>query len=299
VKTAIGIDVGGTKVALGLVDENGRLSSPRRIANLDAHDPQALLALVASEVRSLVAAAGPVTAVGVGVCELVDSTGEIVSSTAIPWTRAEIVEALSESAPVTLDPDVTAAAVAEARHGAGRDLHSFVYMTVGTGISHCFVVEGRPYMGARGFAQLIGSSPVTLPTTQGRVTVALEAVASGPALARRYREGANAEDVLRAAENGDETAAAVVAEAAAVLGSFVALLVNVLDPHGIVVGGGLGSAGGRYWDHVVDAARRAIWAEPARALPIRRAELGAAAGVIGAGMIALDTVEPCVWPVTA
>jgi glucokinase len=297
-EAAIGIDVGGTKTALGIVTADGALTSPRRLANRDAADANALLAAVAAEARALAGLVEPeatLAGIGVGICELVDRDGEIRSSSSIPWTRADVVGALGSLAPVTLEADVRAAALAEAQLGAGRRFSSFVYVTVGTGISHCLVDGGVPYLGAHGIAQLIGSSRVTIPcrSCDSLATAALEDVAGGPALVRRYngdgrRRVDTAEEVLRKAEDGDPVAARAVDEAATILGSFVALLVNVLDPSGVVVGGGLGSARGAYRETMADAARAAVWSDLARTVPIVPAELGPDAGVVGAGLTALQ-----------
>ena len=88
--------------------------------------------------------------------------------------------------------------------------------------------------------------------------------------------------MLAAADRGDPDAARVVRDAAEALGSGVGFLVNVLDPEAVVVGGGLGLAGGLYWDALIDSVRRHVWAEATRDLPIVRAELGTDAGLIGA-----------------
>jgi glucokinase len=297
-EAAIGIDVGGTKTALGIVTADGALAAPRRLANRDAAGADALLAAVAAEARGLAELVEPeatLVGIGVGICELVDRDGEIRSSTSIPWTRAGLDAALGSLAPVTLEADVRAAALAEARLGAGRRFSSFVYVTVGTGISHCLVDGGVPYLGSRGIAQLIGSSRVTIPcpSCDSLTAAALEDVAGGPALVRRYDGGAreaagSAEEVLRRAEAGDPVAARAAEEAGTILGSFVALLVNVLDPAGVVVGGGLGSAPGPYWEAMVASARAAVWSELAQSVSIVPAELGADAGVVGAGLAALQ-----------
>jgi glucokinase len=298
---AIGIDVGGTKVGLAVVAEDGTLSERRRIAIRDVHDADALLVAVAEETRGLAAAlddGSELVGVGVGICELVDLDGEIRSSTSIGWKRADLAAALGSVAPVTVEPDVGVAALAEARIGAGRAFPSFVYLTVGSGISHCLVDGGIPYRGVHGIAQLIGSSRLTVPCPDGGAStaMALEEVAAGPALVRRYNGQAEeavvaAEDLLERVHTGDEVAARVVREAAAVLGSFVALLVNVLDPAGVVVGGGLGSAPGPYWETMVGSARAAVWSDVARGVPIVRAGLGADAGVVGAGLAALRSSQ--------
>ena len=118
----------------------------------------------------------------------------------------------------------------------------------------------------------------------------LEAVASGPALAAAFNVD-RAEDVLAAADRGDPDAVRVVRDAAEALGSGVGFLVNVLDPEAVVVGGGLGLAGGLYWDAFVDSVRRHVWAEATRDLPIVPAELGTDAGLIGAAAHARDQAD--------
>jgi glucokinase len=252
---ALGIDVGGTKIAIGTVFADGRLEGRAEIATAGA------------TLDDVVAAAGnaAVAAVGVGICELVDNDGEVRSAVSVPWTSAHLRAAFAELGPVTVEADVRAAAVAEARFGAGRAFSSFVYVTVGTGISHCLVVDGEPYRGAHGYAQLSGSAALsfTCPHCGETVRLSVEEVASGASRAR------------------DATA----------LGSLVALLVNVLDPEAVVVGGGLGSAPGEYWNALVRAAREHVWADEARELPIVQAGLGADAGVIGAGWIGLRAAE--------
>jgi glucokinase len=255
---AIGIDIGGTKIAVGAVFGDGRLEHLTQMST--AGTSLERVAAAAARIAEQVDAVG----VGVGICELVDDEGRIQSTTSVSWTEADLAAALGR---VTIDADVRAAAIAEARFGAGRTFSSFLYLTVGTGISHCLVLDGEPYRGAHGHAQLSGSAAVSFvcPHCGERVRLSVEDVASGAALA----SGAAAED------------------AATTLGSLIALLVNVLDPEAVVVGGGLGTAGGGYWDALVSATREHVWAERVRALPIQQAGLGAHSGVIGAGWIGL------------
>jgi glucokinase len=168
-------------------------------------------------------------------------------------------------------------------------------VTVGTGISCCLVQDGKPYAGARGGALVFASSPLTTTCTEcgAELHPVLEEFASGPALTRRFNASAastasgagpaeNCEAVIAAAASGDETASEIVRTGAEALGVGVAWLANTLDPEAVIVGGGLGVAGGLYWDHFVASARRHIWAEAARPLPIHKASLGADAGLIGA-----------------
>ena len=296
-EVALGVDVGGTKVAFGLVDAVGRLAEASRIENRKAQSADDLLQQVADEARRLAATAGPagVAAVGVGICELIDLDGQVRSSASIPWSRRQILGALSSIGPVVVEADVRAAALAEARFGAGRGYDSFAFVTVGTGISSCLVLGGVPYRGAHGTAKLLGSAPVTMtcPHCAMRQRVSLEEIAAGPALVRQFerRTGVKAgcaEEVFAAAEQGDAVAEGLILELGETLGSFVALLVNIVDPQAVVIGGGLVTAGGVLWDEVVRSARAHIYADHVRALPIVMAALGATSGVVGAGFRGLQ-----------
>jgi glucokinase len=259
---AVGVDIGGTKIAVGAVDASGRLDRLTHLATASTS-----LDELADAVARTVDGRGP-HGVGIGICEVVDAEGRIRSHTSIDWTESELAGALGS---IVLDADVRAAALAEARLGAGRDFASFVYVTVGTGISHSLVVDGEPHRGAHGCAQLVGSAPLTLtcPHCGERFSLSAEDVASGDAVARGRP----------------------LAEAGEMLGSFVALLVNVLDPAAVVVGGGLGTAGGDYWTALERSVRAHVWAEHVRDVPVLQAGLGADSGVIGAGLVALHAAE--------
>jgi glucokinase len=292
---AIGIDVGGTKVALVVLDRSGAVLAERSLINASFPDAWALLEGVAAETRSLAPGSASVDGVGVGICELVGPDGAIGSSTTIPWARADLDDALSSIGPVSVDADVRTAARAEAAFGAGAPYPTFGYVTIGTGISSTFVRDGVPWAGAHASAQLLGSSVVTVacPHCGRLLDVCLEDVASGAGIVRRYRERGSgsvvgAADVLAAAEGGDEVASAVVSEATQTLGSFLALFVNLFDPHALVIGGGLGSGPSAFRDAVVDVARARIWAPSARSTPIVVGELGGTAGAIGAAWTVLD-----------
>lgn len=283
---AVGLDVGGTKIAGGLVRlPAGEVVARRRVATRGSEAALADAVAMAGELAGLVPAGGRFVGVGLGVPELVDLDGRLASAAALDWRGIALAERFAGVGPVWVEADVRAAARAEARLGAGRGYRLFVYVTVGTGISHALVQDGRPYAGARGNALVFASAPVSARcgVCGAWVRSVLEATASGPALAAACGAG-RAEDVLAAASGGDARAEAVVRDAAEALGSGVGWLVNVLDPEAVVVGGGLGLAGGLYWEALVDAARRHVWAEAARALPIVRAELGGDAGMVGAAL---------------
>jgi glucokinase len=231
--------------------------------------------------------------IGVGVPELVDPSGDVTSDQTIAWRGVRVQEEMARLAPTCVESDVRAAALAEAVYGAGRNLQSFVYVTIGTGISSCLVQEGRPYTGARGNALVFASGFLTFTCpTCGQVTrFVLEEYASGPALVDRYqrrtgRRILGAEEVLAGVDAGDAAAVEVVRTAGKALGAGIGWLVNVLDPEAVIVGGGLGLAGGLYWSSMVESTRSHIWAEAGRDLPILTAATGVDAGIIGAAAAA-------------
>jgi len=295
--TAIGLDVGGTKIAAGLaVFPEGRTLSRRILPSEPARGGRALLDTVLALARKLAdeaAALGQsVSAVGVGVCELVDRAGELASANCVQWLDQPVRRELSLLAPAILEADVRAAALAEALFGAGRGLKSFLYVTVGTGISCCLMLDGRPHLGAHGATGTMASSPLDSHCEECHHVEhrTLEQIAAGPALVERFNEvqgnAVRAQDVVTAAVHGNPIAVEVVRTAASALGSQVGLLVNVLDPEAVIIGGGLGLSGGPYWDHLVAATRRHVWAEAHRGLPILRAATGADAGWLGAAAAA-------------
>jgi glucokinase len=301
-KAAIGLDIGGTKIAGGVVEwPSGKILARKTVPTLPKRGGAAILndvvALAAELERQARAKGVRVAGIGAGVAELVDCEGNIRSAQTIQWVGMPVRQRLSGVAKARVESDVRAAATAEATMGAGRGKKVFVYVTVGTGISYCLVQEGRPFRGARGNAIVFASSPLTTDCDQcgARLRPVLEEKASGPAIARAYAEakgkgesgegmagGRSAEEVFEAAKRGDEMAKKILVSAGEALGVQVAFLVNVLDPESIVVGGGLGLAGGDYWKAFVKSCREHIYAKNARAVAIVRAKFGRDAGMIGA-----------------
>lgn len=295
---AIGVDVGGTKIAAGLVAFPEGTVRARRV---QPTAPQRGGAAVLEDVGRLseeLAAEGRlqrlgVDGIGIGVCELVDLAGQVVSANCIGWHNLPVSRRLSAHAPVIMEADVRAAALGEALFGAGKPFKNFLYFTIGTGISCALVLDGKPFTGARGLTGTMASSPLPdISEMRGdKVTPTLEQFASGPALVARYNQRSSkvmqsAEEVLAVAKASDPMALDVVQSAAGALGASVGILVSTLDPEAVIVGGGLGSSGGLYWDGLVASTRRHIWSALHRELPILPAALGRDAGIIGAAATA-------------
>ena len=250
---ALGIDVGGTKIVAGLVETaTGDVVRSERVPTRPERGGEAVLADCAGLAERLGASDAPV---GVGICEVVDLDGRVASAETVDWRGLDVASAFSPAS-VTVESDIRAAAVAEARFGAGAGLESFLHVGVGTGASACLVVGGRPHRGAHGNAIILGAPPV-------------EQVAGGAILGDRAHDPA------------------ARGEAAAAVGRVLAVLVNALDPEAVVVGGGIGSSPG-FVDGIAAALRPEVWCESTRGLPIVMSALGEPGGVIGAALAAVE-----------
>ena len=300
---AIGIDIGGTKIAAGAVAlGSGDVSHRREAATRPERGADAVLDTIEALARDVAEAMrrdGPSpAALGIGLPEIVDADGRIRSPYLLDWSTLPLAERLGAIAPVTVASDVRAAAVAEAAFGAGRPFSLFAYVTIGTGISSTVVQDGAPLVGARGGAMVLSSGTLGVPCAEcsGWTEFVLEQYASGPALARRYAAAGHdvpdAETVIAAANRGEPVAVEIVASAAKALGSAIGWLVNVIDPEAIVIGGGLGLAPGRFQEWLTEAIREHIWNPGARGLPVLPAALGADAGLIGAALATSTRTAP-------
>jgi glucokinase len=299
---AIGIDIGGTKIAAGLVEfPQATVAGRLQVPTLPRRGARAVLDDVHELARQLWRMAPPgrrPVGVGIGVPELVDPSGRITSAETIDWRNLPVRTLLADCGPVVFESDVRAAATAEARWGAGRGHRWFAFVIIGTGISSALVLDRRALTGARGNALVLGSGryAIECPKCGSEFEHRLEGVASGSALAERYRSATRSEacdgrDVLAAADHGDPIAGQMVRSAAETLGSSVAWLVNVTDPEVVVFGGGLALAGDLYWELLERSIRSQIWAPATRALPLLPAALGRDAGLVGAAAVAWQRDE--------
>jgi glucokinase len=297
VTCAIGIDVGGTKIAAGILSD-GEIRARRRVPTRPERGGEAVLSDALGLAEELIAEADrsglrPV-GIGVAVAELVSPEGRVTSDQTIAWRDIDVRRLFLKLAPTVVEADSRAAAIGEARYGAGRPFRLFYYLTVGTGIGGALVQEGRAFLGARGSAGTVGCAASMCSCDRcGFVSrPVLEEISSGPALVRRFVEvggkASRADEVTAAAERGDPRAVRVVCTAGEALGVTAGQIVNLLDPEALVVGGGLGSSGGLYWESFVASARRHIWSDTNRGLPILRARHGGDAGLVGAAATVLE-----------
>ena len=256
---AVGVDVGGTKVAALLTDDRGTVLD-RKVVHSPASDAEATVATVVSLARDLAAANEGVIAVGIGAAGLVSREGVMRFAPNIAWREFPIGERVADGVglPVLVDNDANVAAWGEFKYGAGRGTNHLLLVTVGTGIGGGIVADGSLYRGAHGFAAEIGhiivdpNGPVCGCGNVG----CWEQVASGRAIERLGRKTAaeNPDSVLgraaagnpmtidgpavtKAAQEGDPMSLRILEIVGVRLGEGIAGLVNVLDPDVVVVGG--------------------------------------------------------------
>jgi glucokinase len=296
----IGVDVGGTKTLAGVVGRDGEVGRTAERATPSDSQEELLAALddVVDEVR----ADGEIDAVGFGLPSTIDqNAGRAVSSVHIPLAGLAFRSRMSEryAVPVAMDNDGNAAAIAEWQLGAGRGTRHMIMLTLGTGVGGGLILDGKPYRGAIGAGAELGhivlqyGGPKCGPGCDGHGH--FETLVSGRAADRAaqklYGPSSSARELVDRARDGDEAAAAALAEVGHKLGAGIATLINIFEPELVVLGGGFAEAG----DLLFDAARETVVREalpPGRDLVrIVPAQLGPRAGMVGAGLIAFERLE--------
>ena len=306
----IGIDVGGTNLKAGLVDENGKILAVERTP-LDFRGPESFAATLASLAKAVMASGGvaekDVEYVGAGIPGAVRG-GDILYTANIPMKNVPLEKLFRQhlDLPVLLGNDADCAAVGEWTCGAGRGTKNFIVITRGAGVGGGMILNGKLYagMGAGGEVGHIIVQKDGVPCNCGR-RGCWEAYASATGLIRQVREAmeAHPESLLhqvaaengavdgrtafQAAERGDETAQAVCGAYAAYLAAGLTDLVNILHPEAVALGGGVAAAPEHLLlDPVREIVARECYARHVDQVPrILRAELGNDAGIIGAAML--------------
>lgn len=296
---ALGADVGGTKIAVGLTGPDGTLYGRNTVPTPAQEGPAAILDAVAAALvpaRAALPEGVSAAGIGVGTGGVVDhATGRVVSATSLlaGWAGVPVAEELETRTglPVRVDNDANALALGEVRFGAAAGMESVLFAAVGTGVGGALATHGTLLRGSFHCAGEIGHLPAAaaagLPCSCRR-TGHLEAVTSGPGIARLYARRGGAEldlrDIVQRAESGDELARRTVADGAAWLGSALGGLANAFGPRAVVVGGGVADIGPLYWD-ALEPALRAELLPACAGLTVRPAQLGNGAAVVGAAAL--------------
>ncbi len=297
---AIGVDLGGTKILAGVVARDGSV-----VRRHERGTPQDSQEHVLAELEAAVAELldDSVSAIGFGVPSPIDQErGVVVRCVNLPLEDAPVRDRMRErfGIPVGLDNDANAAAIGEWRAGAGRGEDDVVMLTLGTGVGGGVISGGRPFRGWNGAGAELGHVVIVHDgrPCQGACTGRghLEAYVTGLAVTAAAREvfgpAADAHRVVRLANEGDGQAKELLSEVGRYLGSGIGSFINVFGPQLVVLGGGFGVAG---YEHLrgpaEDVARREAL-EPMRStVRLAKAELGTAAGLIGAAFVGFEALS--------
>lgn len=314
---AVGIDIGGTKIAGALVSGDGEITHREQVETPE-DDTAAILDATSELIAALERAAeGPVAGVGMACAAFVDgSSGHLWFAPNLPWRDLDVADEVGRRIghEVLVENDANAAAWGEYRHGAGRDCEDMLLATVGTGVGGGCIVDDHLIRGAHGIGGEIGH--ITIDPTGPRCGCGndgcLEVFASGTALERTAREliasgaakGAGlrercggdpealtGQDVTELARAGDEGAVALFAQLGTRLGEGLASICAVLDPALVVIGGGVADAGALLLDPAEEAFAAHLIGRGHRPSPrVVAATLGNDAGLVGVATLAREVI---------
>ena len=310
----VGLDLGGTKLASGVVDPEGSVIWSDQVSS-KGYSQEAVIDLLADGIERARSEAPDADHIGVGIPATIDfARGRAISTVNLGLEDLPVRDLLEErtGATVWLDNDGNLAMLAEAVHGAAKGARDAVTLTIGTGIGGGIWLDGKIYRGSTGAGAELGHMVVDFdgPPCQGNCPGrgCVETLASGTAIAREGSEAAlanpdsvlgemigksgelTAEQVHRAAVEGDEVAIGVIETAGRYLGAALVSLVNLFEPEVVVVGGGAMAMG----ELLLGPARQEVRdraLKPMRETPVMPAVLGPDAGMIGAATLARIEAE--------
>jgi len=312
-RETIGVDLGGTKMLVGVVDSEQHIHHESRESSIGLTEEK-LVDGLASELLEAKQARPDVLAAGLGIPATIDHRrGLAIQAVNLDISDVPLRDLMHErlGLPVFVDNDANVAALAEFLFGAGKGATNLVMLTIGTGIGGGLVLNGKVYRGSIGAGAELGHVVVDEngPPCQGNCPNhgCVETYASGTAIARHGKAVAEREPdsalgralaegpivgrtVTELAMKGDPLAREVVAGAGRHLGVALASLANVFDPDVIVIGGGVSAVG----DIMLDPAREELRSRalpPMNKTPVKLAELGPDAGMIGAAAMALIELD--------
>ena len=312
-RETIGVDLGGTKMLVGVVDSEQHIHHESRESSIGLTEEE-LVADLADELLEAKRARSHVLAAGLGIPATIDHRrGVAIQAVNLDISDVPLRDLMGErlGLPVYVDNDANVAALAEFLYGAGKGARHIVMLTIGTGIGGGLILNGEIYRGSIGAGAELGHIVIDEngPPCQGNCPNhgCVETYASGTALAREGKAAAEREPdsalgkalaqgpivgrtVTDLAMKGDPSATEVVAQAGRHLGVALASLANVFDPDVIVIGGGVSAVG----DLMLDPAREELSSRalpPMNRTPVKLAELGPDAGMIGAAAMALIELD--------
>lgn len=306
----LGVNIGGTKIAIGVVDNEGRILTQSRAPMIANGTAEAGFDAVDHAIRSMIETDAARHIQGIGICApgpLDPRTGVVLNPPNVPcWRNFPLAERVSAKyqVQVKVDNDANAAALAETRWGAARGYKYVFYATIGTGIGAGIVFDGSIYHGSTGSAGEGGHVSIDY---QGPVCGCgkrgcIEILAAGPAIARRARAklasdpsrhsaildlasgdlaAVTSEKVAQAYAAGDATAREVLTETADLLTAWLGNIVDLFDPDVMVIGGGVAAMLRPFFEHIKQNLPKWCVNPKANEVPLLMAHYGADAGIAG------------------
>ncbi|WP_438448596.1 ROK family transcriptional regulator [Gorillibacterium sp. sgz5001074] len=314
----IGVDMGTTDVSTGITDLEGRIQHKVTLPFGDRTEPEEILGVIRQSIRDVMAASGLETdrfiGIGMGIHGLVDpDRGISLYAPAFQWEDVPIAEPFSREfgLPVTIDNDARAMALGEKWFGKAAEVGNFVFLNIGTGIGSGIYVNGELIRGAHFGAGEIGH--IRVQDTGERcfcgIVGCLSTLASGPAIERQARHDASAglaphllqlaggepgritgELIHQAALQADAYAIRLLDEAGRHIGSALSVIVNLLNPEMVLIGGGVSNGGDFLFDGLKEEAALRSMANNIKKTYIGPAGLGDDCGMIGAAALILRSV---------
>jgi glucokinase len=295
-KRVIGVDLGGTKILAGVVDFGGHVEHRREHPTPVASEDD-LLAGLDEAVEELLG--DEIAAIGFGLPSPIDQrTGRAQQAVNIPLDssvdfRGRMAERFGR--PVGIENDANAATYAEFHFGAGREVDTMVMLTLGTGCGGGAVLDGQLYRGWAEFGHMVivydGLPCQGTCTGRGHLEPYVTGVAAAKLAQEAFGPAVDAHRLVRLASEGEPRAIEILDGIGRHLGAGIGSLVNIFNPELVVIGGGFAAAG----DFILDPAREIVAREglagAGERVRIVRAELGTAAGLIGAGLVAFDALS--------
>ena len=291
----IGVDLGGTKILAGVVDDRGQVERRREYPTPTASQDELLAGLDAAIEELLTE---DIAALGFGLPSPIDQkAGRALQAVNIPLDESVNFRGRMRERfglPVGIENDANAAAYAEFRFGAARDVETMVMLTLGTGCGGGAVVDGKLFRGWAEFGHMVivhdGIPCQGTCTGRGHLEPYVTGVAATKLAQAEFGPAVDAHRLVRLANEGERRAVEILDGIGRHLGSGIGTLVNIFNPEPVVIGGGFAAAGDFVLEPAREVMRREALAHAGDRIPIVRAELGTAAGLIGAGLVAFDSV---------
>jgi glucokinase len=316
-KYVLAIDLGGTKIRVALVSQDGKiLSSIRQLSNAGKGKKQ-VIENMESSMELLLKKSNKnirdIQSISLAIAGINDiKRGIVTTAPNLPGWQGVNIQSMAQARfglSAYLINDATAAAIGEHRLGAGMGYRNLVYLTVSTGIGGGLIIDNKPYYGEDGAAGELGHMKVLAdgPRCNCGKAGCLEALSSGSAMTRKaineINKGRNsillglcdndvskvtAEMIAAAAKRGDDLSNEIISEASYYLGIGLSNLINIFNPDVIVIGGGLSKMGAMYLGPAKKTAKQIAFRLPADRVKIVKSKLGDNAGLIGAALYAFD-----------